>query len=146
MTGNREMTVDSEHGEAGDLEEVAAAAVAAIPGVAAAYPHWHGRSLVRALAEAGYSIVRTADLERLRAARPAEWGVRYTISRRHEQPCPDEAEARAVAAEMQEDRPGWSAVAVWRDAARPSGPWHEAPGQGASAPPGRAEGPRVSND
>jgi hypothetical protein len=43
---------------AAELEEIVAAAVGKIPGIPRAYPAWHGRSLIAALAESGYVIVR----------------------------------------------------------------------------------------
>lgn len=54
-----------------------------------------------------------------------EWGVRFTIGSRCEQPCPDEADARAVVSHMQEERPEWDAEVIWRTAERPAGPWNE---------------------
>lgn len=56
---------------------------------------------------------------------PVEWGVCFTIGSRTWHACPDEADARRVAALMREKNREWNAVVAWRTAARPAGPWTE---------------------
>jgi hypothetical protein len=69
-----------------------------------------------------------AEVERLRAGSPPEYGVRFTPEG---QPCDiplgtrDDAEG-AVGA-MREERPGWGAVLVAREPERPAGAWREVP-------------------
>jgi hypothetical protein len=60
---------------ADEIEEVVAAAVSAIPGRwRDRSPHLHGRPVIAALAERGYTIVRTSELERLQEAASAACG------------------------------------------------------------------------
>lgn len=56
---------------ADELEQVVAGVLRGIPGLPRPCPHAEGRAVIAALSQAGYSIIRTAEIECLREAADA---------------------------------------------------------------------------